>query len=75
MAAHEAEHVAQVIQKDALQNSCPVDCRGLLGFKADVEWVHFTYNHAILIALAAIYVGFGLWRRNGASATRRRGGH
>ena len=63
MAAHEAEHVAQVIQKDALQNSCPVDCRGLLGFKADVEWVHFTYNHAILIALAAIYVGFGLWRR------------
>ena len=63
MTAHEAEHVAQVLQKNALQNSCPVDCRGLLGFKADVEWVHFTYNHAILIALAAIYIGFGLWRR------------
>ena len=63
MTAHEAEHVAQVVQKDALDNSCPVDCRGLLGFKADVEWVHFTYNHAILLALAGLYVGFGLWRR------------
>lgn len=63
MTAHEAEHVAQVIQKNTLQNSCPVDCRGLLGFKADVEWVHFTYNHAILLTLAGIYLGFGLWRR------------
>ena len=24
MTAHEAEHVAQVLQKDTLQNSCPV---------------------------------------------------
>ena len=63
MTAHEAEHVAQVVQKDALDNSCPVDCRGLLGFKADVEWVHFAYNHAILLALAGLYLGFGLWRR------------
>jgi hypothetical protein len=63
MAAHEAEHVAQVLQKNALANSCPVDCRGLLGFKADVEWVHFAYNHAILLALVGLYVGFRLWRR------------
>ena len=69
MTAHEAEHVAQVIQKDALANSCPVDCRGLLGFKADVEWVHFTYNHAILLALAALYLGFGLWKRRWRQAS------
>ena len=63
MTAHQAEHVAQVVQKDALANSCPADCRGLLGFRADVEWVHFAYNQLILLALAGLYVGFGLWRR------------
>jgi hypothetical protein len=73
MTAHEAEHVAQVVQKTALANSCPVDCRGLLGFKADVEWVHFSYNHAILLALAGLYVGFGLWRRRLAGNARPTG--
>jgi hypothetical protein len=53
MAAHEAEHVAQVTQQNALENSCPVHCRGALGFIFDIEWVHFAYNTTILIALAA----------------------
>ncbi len=63
MAAHEAEHVAQVVQKDALGASCPNDCRGLLGFAFDLEWIHFAYNASILAALVALVVGFGLWRR------------
>jgi hypothetical protein len=62
MAFHEAEHVLQVAQKDVAGSSCPNDCRGLLGFAFDVEWVHVAYNHSLLIALALFYVGFGLWR-------------
>ena len=63
MAAHQAEHVAQVIQKNALGASCPNDCRGLLGFAFDLEWVHFAYNGSILLALGAVYFGFGLWEK------------
>ena len=63
MAAHEAEHVAQVAQKHVVSASCPNDCRGLLGFAFDIEWVHAAYNHSLLAALAALYLGFGLWRR------------
>ena len=62
MAAHEAEHIAQVVQKDVISASCPNDCRGLLGFAFDLEWVHFAYNASIFAALAALYAGFGLWR-------------
>lgn len=61
MAAHEAEHVAQVIQKDAVAASCPNDCRGLLGFVFDIEWVHLAYNASIEAALLALVVGFRLW--------------
>jgi len=62
MAGHEAEHVAQVLQKDALDASCPTDCRGVLGFVFDLEWVHFAYNVSIEIVLVALVVGFRLWR-------------
>lgn len=55
MAAHEAEHVGQLLQKKGLENSCPRDCRGALGFLFDVEWVHFAYNSSILIALGAFW--------------------
>jgi hypothetical protein len=54
MAAHEAEHVGQLLQKQGLENSCPKDCRGALGFIFDVEWVHFAYNSSILVALGVI---------------------
>ncbi|MEX2645270.1 MAG: hypothetical protein WD249_03310, partial [Gaiellaceae bacterium] len=62
MAGHEAEHVAQVLQKDALDASCPTDCRGVLGFVFDLEWVHFAYNVSIEVVLVALVVGFRLWR-------------
>jgi Right handed beta helix region len=55
MAAHEAEHVGQLLQKKGLENSCPQDCRGALGFVFDVEWVHFAYNSSILIALGVFW--------------------
>ena len=55
MAAHEAEHVGQLLQKKGLENSCPRDCRGALGFLFDVEWVHFAYNSSILVALAVMW--------------------
>ena len=62
MTFHEAEHVVQLWQKDVAEASCPNDCRGLLGFAFDLEWIHFAYNGTILLALAAI-VGFcRLWR-------------
>lgn len=62
MAGHEAEHVAQILQKNALDASCPTDCRGVLGFVFDLEWVHFVYNASIEVALVGLVVGFGLWR-------------
>jgi hypothetical protein len=62
MAAHEAEHVSQLLQKEAFPNRCPADCRGALGFIFDLEWVHFAYNVSILVALAALAVVYGLWR-------------
>jgi Right handed beta helix region len=62
MTFHEAEHVVQIWQKDVASASCPNDCRGLLGFAFDLEWIHFAYNGSILLALGAL-VGFcGLWR-------------
>jgi nitrous oxidase accessory protein NosD len=54
MAAHEAEHVSQLTQQQAFENSCPIHCRGALGFIFDVEWVHFAYNTTILLTLAGL---------------------
>ena len=62
MTAHQAEHVAQVLQKNALDASCPNDCRGLLGFVFDLEWIHFAYNVSIGLALLGLLVAFQLWR-------------
>jgi hypothetical protein len=62
MAAHEAEHVAQVLQKEAFPNRCPGDCRGALGFIFDIEWVHFAYNTSIFLALAGLVAAYGFWR-------------
>lgn len=62
MAAHELEHVIQVAQKNAAGAACPNDCRGLLGFAFDLEWVHFAYNASILAALVGIWVAARMWR-------------
>jgi len=62
MIGHEAEHVAQILQKDVLDASCPTDCRGVLGFVFDLEWVHFAYNVGIEAALLGIVGLFRLWR-------------
>lgn len=62
MTAHELEHVIQVLQKDAFGAACPNDCRGLLGFAFDLEWLHFAYNATIGIALVALYLGGRMWR-------------
>jgi nitrous oxidase accessory protein NosD len=63
MAGHETEHVAQILQKDAVGASCPNDCRGVLGFVFDLEWVHFLYNTGIELALVALVLGYRLWRQ------------
>jgi copper-binding protein NosD len=62
MAAHESEHFAQVVEKDVTLERCPEDCRGLLGFVFDVEWVHFAYNTSILVALVFFYFAYGMWK-------------
>lgn len=62
MAGHEAEHVAQLLQKDALDAACPTDCRGVLGFVFDLETVHFAYNVSIEVILLGLVLGFRLWR-------------
>jgi nitrous oxidase accessory protein NosD len=62
MAAHEAEHVGQMLQKNAFPNRCPGDCRGALGFAFDLEWVHFAYNLSILFAIGTLAIAYRLWR-------------
>jgi nitrous oxidase accessory protein NosD len=62
MAFHQSEHFAQVMQKDVALERCPEDCRGLLGFWFDVEWVHFAYNWSIFIALVVVYFAYGIWK-------------
>jgi nitrous oxidase accessory protein NosD len=62
MAAHEAEHVGQMLQKNVFPNRCPGDCRGALGFAFDLEWVHFAYNLSILFAIVALAAAYRLWR-------------
>jgi Right handed beta helix region len=61
MAAHEGEHVAQIVQKDAALEGCPKNCRGVLGFVFDVEWIHFLYNSSLFLALAGLWVGYRMW--------------
>jgi parallel beta-helix repeat protein len=62
MAGHQGEHVAQVVQKDAAAENCPRDCRGLLGSVFDIEEVHFVYNTLLFGALAALWLGYRMWR-------------
>jgi Right handed beta helix region len=62
MAAHQGEHVAQVVQKDGAAENCPRDCRGLLGDVFDIEEVHFAYNTLLFVALAALWLAYGMWR-------------
>ncbi len=62
MAAHQGEHVAQVVQKDAAAENCPRDCRGLLGFAFDIEEVHLVYNTLLFAALAALWFAYGMWK-------------
>jgi Periplasmic copper-binding protein (NosD) len=62
MAAHQGEHVAQVVQKDGAAENCPRDCRGLLGTVFDIEEVHFAYNTLLFAALAGLWLAYGMWR-------------
>ena len=55
MAGHESEHVVQLVQKDALGQQCPQNCRGLLGAVFDNEPVHFVYNVSILVLLVGVW--------------------
>ncbi len=55
--AHFSEHVAQVIQIYA-QGIRPPDAHGLLGSVFDFEWVHFTYNIGLELALIALLLGY-----------------
>jgi hypothetical protein len=68
MVLHESEHVAQVTQKDALTYTCPNQCRGLMGFVFDVEWVHFAYNTSILVTLGALWSSYRMWERRWRAA-------
>ena len=62
MAAHQGEHVAQVVQKDGAGENCPQHCQGLLGSVFDIEEVHFAYNTLLFAALAALWLGYRMWR-------------
>jgi hypothetical protein len=62
MAAHEAEHVAQLLQKEAFANRCPGTCQGALGFIFDLEWVHFAYNTSTFLVLVGLYAAYRMWR-------------
>jgi hypothetical protein len=62
MAAHQGEHVAQVVQKDGAAENCPRDCRGLLGAVFDIEEVHFAYNTLLFGALAGLWLAYRMWR-------------
>lgn len=62
MAAHQGEHVAQVVQKDGAAENCPRNCRGLLGSVFDIEEVHFAYNMLLFAALASLWLAYRMWR-------------
>lgn len=57
-AAHVVEHVAQVVQKFVLGYKV---AQGFLGAIFDLEWVHFTFNTSLEIALLIV---FFWWRRS-----------
>jgi hypothetical protein len=62
MAAHQGEHVAQVVQKDGAAENCPRDCRGLLGDVFDIEEVHLAYNALLFLALGALWFAYRMWQ-------------
>ena len=62
MAAHQGEHVAQVVQKDGAAENCPRDCRGLLGSVFDIEEVHLAYNVLLFAALGALWFAYRMWQ-------------
>lgn len=67
--AHHAEHVAQMFQIYVL-GLRPADAHGLLGSTFDFEWVHFTYNFGLELALIALWLVF---RRTLTEGTHRKG--
>ncbi|MDP8942791.1 MAG: DM13 domain-containing protein [Actinomycetota bacterium] len=71
MVAHEAEHVGQMIQKQVLGNTCPTECRGLLGSIFDHELVHGIYNHAILLLLIGVFLVYRMWEPRWRRASLR----
>ena len=58
---HFVEHIAQVTQKFFLKLP---EAHGILGAALDTEWVHFTYNLALLALLWALVFAYGLHRRD-----------
>ena len=63
--AHFAEHVAQIIQIYA-QGIRPPEAHGLLGSVFDIEWVHFTYNVGLEIALIGLLLAYRRARQDSA---------
>jgi hypothetical protein len=64
-ALHQVEHLAQIIQKNVLGWS---KFPGLLGAAFDFETVHFLYNLALFLSVAAVWIVYyknpGIWRRS-----------
>lgn len=60
MVGHQAEHLAQMIQKWT-GSPCPFECSGLLGSHFDVEWVHWIYNSSSFVILIIIWLGLRMW--------------
>ncbi len=58
---HMLEHYAQVFQKFTLGIKGP---HGLIG-QIDLEWVHFTYNVAVFIAMVGLFYAAEFHRRDG----------
>ena len=64
--AHFSEHIAQIIQIYLL-NTRPPEAHGLLGHIFDFEWVHYSYNIGLELALLGIWLRFRrLARQNNA---------
>ena len=54
--AHFSEHIAQIAQI-YLFNIKPPQAHGLLGHIFDFEWVHYSYNIGLELALIGIWLG------------------
>jgi hypothetical protein len=61
--AHFAEHVTQIIQIYA-QGIRPPEAHGLLGSLFDFEWVHFTYNIGLEVAVILLWLGYRRLRQD-----------